>query len=262
MSLVSKFGVITRRLATAAEPLFPNRAIPPAYTLATLRSFPSLEPHAMFPVHNAFLNTPIRRDILWLAVVMELDNIRVGASNPPDRSQHKFSRHKLRPQKGSGMARVGDANSPIRYRGAYALARTAPNDFSSELPEKVYHAAYRTALSSAYQAGKLFVIGNLENSESKLLPGDSFDLETTHSHPHAVAMFVKKHGLEKLNLLFIPEEYDPESNLVKAVKQYGNRARILRKEDVEVRDLLKADRLVVSKETLVYFASKYTKHIL
>ncbi|KAG7839551.1 hypothetical protein KL942_003162 [Ogataea angusta] len=262
MSFVSKLGVFVRGLATAAESRFPHKAIPPTYTLATLRAFPSLEPHAVFPVHNAFLNAPIRRDVLWLAVVMELDNRRVGASNPPGRSDHKFSRHKLLPQKGSGRARVGDANSPIRFRGAYALARTAPNDFSTDLPQKVYDMAYRIALSSAYKAGKLFVVGEHEAVGSELLPGDSFNLELTHSHPRALDTFVAKHGFSKLNVLFIPGEYDPEANLAKAVSRYGDKVRILRKEDVEVRDLLKADRLVVAKDALVYFAAKYTKHIL
>lgn len=243
-----------RGLATVAEGL-KNAEKPPQYTLATLRSFPSLEPHSVMPVHTKFLQAPLRRDILWLAVVMELDNRRVGASNPPGRSQHKYSRRKLLPEKGNGKARVGDGNSPIRFRGAQALARNAPNDFSSTIPIKEYRTAYRIALSDAYNRGHLYIIDDTP-TESKLLPGDSNGIELCTSDFHAVSRFVKHHELgSKLSALFVPTDYLKSAKLREAVLRYpSSKLRVMDKSDVEVRDLLKAHRIYIEKGALEYFA--------
>lgn len=258
--------------STASTEVLPNAAKPSEFSIATLRSFPSLEPHSIFPVHNRLINAPLRRDILWLAVVMELDNRRVGASNPPGRSEHKFSRKKLFKQKGTGRARVGDANSPIRDRGAYAMARTAPNDMSSDLPSKTYHLAYRVALSDAYRKGKLFVIGQDEafvgkyeeklSTKDTVKAGDSYDLEIPTTESVAISKFVKSHELDKLNVLFIADDYFKVSNLREAVLRYpSNKLRVLQKEEVEVRDLLKAHKIYVEKAAFDYFAAKYTKFV-
>ncbi|KAG0673016.1 54S ribosomal protein, mitochondrial [Pichia californica] len=252
--------------------VLPNAIKPSNFSIATLRSFPSLEPHSIFPVHNKILNVPLRRDILWLAVVMELDNRRVGASNPPGRSEHKFSRKKLFKQKGTGRARVGDGNSPIRFRGAYALARTAPNDFSTDLPNKVYYYAYRIALSDAYRKGKLNIIGKDEDFINKykeklstndsIKAGDSFDLEIPTTESIAISKFVKSHDLEKLNTLFIADDYFKVSNLREAILRYpSNKLTVLQKDEVEVRDLLKANKIIIEKSAFDYFAAKYTKFV-
>ncbi|OUM52932.1 hypothetical protein BVG19_g2166 [[Candida] boidinii] len=249
--------------------ILPNATIPPNYVLTTLRSFPSLEPHSIFPVHSKLFNLPLRRDILWSAVVMELDNRRVGASNPPGRSDHKFSRHKLFKQKGTGRARVGDANSPIRWRGAYALARTAPNDFSTTLPSKLYRLAYRIALSDYYKNNKLFIIGEkMKNNEDQIeniltnKSNDSFNLEISKTDSvHSLFKFNKIHNFKDLNLLFIPNNYDNCENLIKIIEKFGKKANIIRKEDIQIRDLLKANRIFMEKDALLYFASQLGKDI-
>ncbi|ODV83639.1 hypothetical protein CANARDRAFT_225520 [[Candida] arabinofermentans NRRL YB-2248] len=241
-------------------------SIPPSYTLATLRSFPSLEPHSIIPILSKFINTPIRRDILWLAVTMELDNKRVGSSNPPGRSDHKFSRAKVLPQKGTGRARAGDANSPIRFRGAYALARNAPNDFTTKLPMKVYSYAYRIALSSLYKQGKLFIIGKPESeTNTKLKENDSFKLEICTNDSNAMIQFIQLHKFNELNILFIVNELNEKENLNlrTSIKYYpNNKITIMRKEDIEVKDILKANRVILEQEVINYFADKYCKSIV
>ncbi|GMM29140.1 mitochondrial 54S ribosomal protein YmL6 [Martiniozyma asiatica (nom. inval.)] len=258
----SSFSGFRRQLATATSAIFPNATTPPAYSLATLRAFPSLEPHSVFPVHNILVNSPLRRDILWMAAVMELDNRRVGASNPPGRSDHRFSRRKLFRQKGTGRARVGDANSPIRENGAYALARTAPNDWSTDLPAKVYHLAYRTALSDAYRKGNLFIIGNESNSSTEFQKGDSGNLEICTKESLAIKQFVSSHQIEKRNLLFITDDYFSVANLRKAILRFpSSKLSVKQKEEVEVRDILKAQRIYIEKNAFDWFAHEYTKFV-
>lgn len=261
----------TTTITTNTE-IFPNAVKPKGFSIATLRSFPSLEPHSIFPIHNQLVNQPLRRDILWLAVVMELDNRRVGSSNPPGRSQHKFSRRKLFKQKGTGRARVGDGNSPIRFRGAYALARQAPNDFSTKLTNKTYHLAYRIAMSDLFRKGKLNIIGKddsfiskyeeLNNEKVEIKEYDSFDLEIKTSESLAISKFVKLNKFENLNLLFIVNDYFKVENLRKAVLRYpSKKIVVLQQDEVEVRHLLKAHQVFVEKPAFEYLAAKYTKFV-
>ncbi|ANZ75769.1 BA75_02363T0 [Komagataella pastoris] len=234
-------------------------AIPkaPTYLLSTVRSFPSLEPHTVLPISTEFLNSPLRRDLLWKAVVMELDNIRVGASNPPGRGEHKFSRKKLRPQKGSGRARVGDANSPTRHNGARALARTAPNDFSTEIPFKVYARAYRIALSSFYNKGHLHIIGGCSSLIS-FHQGDQNILEISTDKKEALEIFRTIHNLKGLNILFISDSLNSSQNLNKAIRALNDdQVSLMDKENVEVRHLLRANRVFIEQTALQFFAKEF-----
>lgn len=262
---INLFNLIQRHsYATSAESVklvLPSAiAEPPKYVLATLRSFPSLEPHSVVPVSSEFLNTPLRRDILWRALIKEADCARVGASNPPGRSDHKFSRRKLMKQKGNGRARVGDANSPIRINGARAHARTAPNDFTTELPKQLYANAFRVALSEYYRKGSLFIVGG---EGDQVRQHDSFGLEIPTSDYHSLTQFVKSHQFDNLNLLFITSDYNKVENLSKAIYHYpSTRVDLKTPEELEVREILKANRVIIDKLALENLAVKYADKYL
>lgn len=240
----------------AAAPL-PNAALPPSYTLTTVRSFPSLEPISFSPVPASVLDAPLRRDLLWRAVVYENDNKRVGSSNPPSRSENGYSRRKLLPQKGSGKARVGDANSPTRHNGSRALARSAPNDYTTELPNKVYSLAFNNALSHQYRKGNLFVIGG-NDSHSQINELDLNELEilptSLESEDGDIVFerFMREYDLSNKNLLFIISE--PRDGLFKYTEKFKDRVNIVQKEFVDVNDLLKAQKIFIELPSLEYLA--------
>ncbi|OBA20681.1 ribosomal protein L4 [Metschnikowia bicuspidata var. bicuspidata NRRL YB-4993] len=217
---------------------------PPKYTLASLRSFPSLEPQTMAPYPATFLDHPLRRDFLWSAVVYEADKSRVGAGYVPTKQDKWFSNRKLHPQKGTGRARVGDANSPIRDNGIKAHGIKAPHDWSTSLPLKVYSRGFQTALSDQYRNGRLFVIG-----------GENETADFQFSHVDQMRQFVEHHDLDGLHLLFITNEQ--RSNLLEASANMGKKCDVLVKESVEVRDLLKAKRIFIEQEALNWFVSRY-----
>lgn len=248
-------NAIRHRSTTAVETALPNAAIPPRYTLATVRAFPSLEPLTFAPVPSSVLAAPLRRDLLWRAVVYENDNKRVGSSNPPGRSENGYSRRKLLPQKGSGRARAGDANSPTRHNGARALARTAPNDYTTVLPSKLYSQAITNALSHQYRSGNLFVIGGasslsqtseLDLNELEILPASSDPL----SGELLFERFLQEHNLAKKRLLFIVSE--PREGLLEHTERFKDTVDIVQQELVDVNDLLKAHRIFIELESLEY----------
>lgn len=224
--------------------------IPPKYTLASLRSFPSLEPHAFAPYPAKFLDLPLRRDFLWSAVVYEADKARVGSGYVPTKGDKWFSNRKLHPQKGTGRARVGDANSPIRDNGLKAHGIKAPHDWSTRLPLKIYSRAVRTAFSEQYRNGKLFVIGGDQVSE-----GDGLTTDFKYEYSQQIAQFVEQHHLEHLHLLFITD--GQRDNLLAASEGLGKKCDVLVKEAVEVRDLLKANRIYIEESALNWFVGKY-----
>lgn len=239
----------------AAENILPNAASPPRYTLTTVRAFPSLEPLTFAPVPTSVLAVPLRRDILWKAVVYENDNKRVGSSNPPGRSENGYSRRKLLPQKGSGRARAGDANSPTRHNGARALARTAPNDYSTVLPNKVYSQAMLNALSHQYRSGNLFIIGGA-NALSKTSDLDLNELELVPNDPNGATgdilfeRFMKEHNLKGKKLLFIVSQ--PREALLQNTDRFKDTVDVVQQELVDVNDLLKAKRIFIELEALEY----------
>ncbi|KAH3686780.1 hypothetical protein WICPIJ_002259 [Wickerhamomyces pijperi] len=236
---ISKSGISKLSTATAASGVQIHAQAPPKYILTTLRSFPSLKPQTFQPIPSTFLNQPLRRDILWKAVVFDADNKRVGASNPKGRSDMGYSRKKLLPQKGSGKARSGDRGSPIRHDGGVALARTAPNDHTSDLPKKVYDLALKVGFSDKYRNGALIVVN------------DKLDFAT--SDPLATEMFLKKFQLKNEKLLFVVDEEC--SNMVQSTEKYAKTIDIVDKYALEIKDILNAHKVFIHLDTLQWIAN-------
>lgn len=180
----------------------------------------------------------------------EADKARVGSGYVPTKGDKWFSNRKLHPQKGTGRARVGDANSPIRDNGLKAHGIKAPHDWSTRLPLKIYSRAVRTAFSEQYRSGKLFVIGGDQVSE-----GDGLTTDFKYEYSQQIAQFVEHHHLEHLHLLFITD--GQRDDLLAASEGLGKKCDVLVKEAVEVRDLLKANRIYIEESALNWFVGKY-----
>ncbi|KAL6711440.1 54S ribosomal protein yml6, mitochondrial [Coniothyrium glycines] len=132
---------------------------------ATIHQFPSLEPlrFETFPANHLYL--PTRKDILHRAVIYEGDMTRLGTASTKTRHEVRGSSKKVRPQKGTGHARIGDRKSPMLRGGGVAFG-PKPRDFSTELPKKVYDLAWRTALSYRFRKGELIIVDNAMEIES------------------------------------------------------------------------------------------------
>lgn len=109
---------------------------------------------------------PIRRDILHLCVVHHRDGLRQGTAANKTRAEVSGSSRKLRPQKGTGAARVGERGSPIRRGGGRTFAKKA-RDFSTKLPRKVREMGMRVALSAKLNERALSVVESLDWSSPK-----------------------------------------------------------------------------------------------
>ena len=221
----------------------------------TIYSFPSLEPRALEAWSTRHLHLPLRRDILHLAVVYEGDKTRQGTASSKTRYEVAGSHRKIRPQKGTGKARLGTRQSPL-LRGGGKTFGPKPRDFSTKLNRKVYDLAWRTALSYRYRRGELIVT---EDGLELPLPDDFLQLaEAGVLGRELEDGFVQKYVGELMGGLqwgkangrttFITGDRRP--NLFTSMEIAGEHGRALELEDVDVKDLLETGRIVIERSAL------------
>jgi len=94
---------------------------------------------------------------IYLDVKQYLANQRTGTSKTKERGEITGSRRKIRKQKGSGMARVGDIKNPI-FRGGGRIFGPKPRDYDSKLNKKVKRLARKSALTYKAKDNNIIVL--------------------------------------------------------------------------------------------------------
>ena len=112
------------------------------------------------PLSGHVFNTTPHQHAMHLAVVYYLDALRSGTASTKTRGEVAFSDRKVRPQKGTGRARLSDLGNPMLRKGGVAHG-PRPRDFATDLPRKVRELALRSALSARLREGNLFVVPSL-----------------------------------------------------------------------------------------------------
>ncbi|KAL2075506.1 hypothetical protein VTL71DRAFT_449 [Oculimacula yallundae] len=219
-------------LETASDPLY---SLPAPTVLTTIYQFPTMEPLRFESYDSKHLHLPLRRDILHRAVVFEGDATRQGTANTKTRYEVHGSHRKIRPQKGTGKARLGTRQSPMLKGGGKSFG-PHPRDFATELPRKMYDLAWRTALSWRYRRGELIIC---ENGMDLKYPKAQF-VKHIFEHNHW--------GKEDGRTLVITRKHT--GFLDTALKDAGEDGRVLRVNEVDVKDLLELGRVVIEKSAL------------
>ena len=94
---------------------------------------------------------------IYLDVKQYLANQRTGTSKTKERGEITGSRRKIRRQKGSGMARVGDIKNPI-FRGGGRTFGPKPRDYDNKLNKKVKRLARKSALTYKAKDNNIIVL--------------------------------------------------------------------------------------------------------
>jgi len=95
--------------------------------------------------------------VIYLDVKQHLANKRQGTHKAKERSELSGSTRKLRKQKGSGMARIGDINSPV-LRGGARVFGPRPKDYNFKLNKKTKKLARKSALTYKFKDNTIFVV--------------------------------------------------------------------------------------------------------
>jgi large subunit ribosomal protein L4 len=181
------------------------------------------------------LHVPLRRDILHRAVIFEGDATRQGTASSKTRYEVHGSHRKIRPQKGSGKARLGTKQSPMLKGGGKTFG-PHPRDFATGLPRKMYDLAWRTALSYRYRKGELIICED--------------GMEIEYPEPGFVKQIFQynRWGNEYGRSLVITKDY--RQNLFEALSNAGEDGRAQTEGDVDVKDLLGMGRIIIEKTAL------------
>lgn len=204
--------------------------------LTTIYSWPELEPVRFDWYHTKHLQLPMRRDILHRAVVYEADASRQGTASTKWRKDVHGSGRKIRPQKGTGSARLGDKKSPMLRGGGVAFG-PHPRDFSTGLQRKVYDLAWRTALSYRYKKGELIILDDkirLPRGTGGRLLNNIFE--------------GNQWGRANGRSLLVTENH--RERLFREMGEVGEQGLVKDIYDVDVKDLLETGRIVIEKDAL------------
>lgn len=203
--------------------------------ITTIYKFPEMEPLRFEYYNSKHLHLPLRRDILHRAVIFEGDMTRQGTASTKTRFEVHGSHRKIRPQKGTGRARLGSSQSPM-LKGGGKVFGPHPRDFATLLPRKIYDLAWRTALSYRYRKGQLIVCE------------DGMDFE--YPKGEWTRRIFQHHGWgEKAGRSLVVTK-DKRENLFAALDEAPEQGRALTMDEVDVKDLLETARVVIEKSAL------------
>ena len=170
-------------------------------------------------------NEPVLHD----AVVMQLANQRQGTHDTKTRAEVRGGGRKPWRQKGTGRARAGSTRSPI-WRSGGVVFGPHPRDYSYSLPKKVRRLALKSALSS------------------KVLDNDIIVLDVlTLDAPKTKEMTRILGNLKADKALVVTAERD--MNVEKSARNIEG-VKPLKAEGVNVYDLLKYTKLVITKDAV------------
>ena len=118
---------------------------------------------------DSVFDVPVNQGLMHDAVRQYLASRRSGTHSTKTRAEVAGSGRKPWRQKGTGRARVGDAQNPIQ-RGGGTVFGPKPRDYGYRLPRKMYRAALRSALTAKLQDSALSVVDKfeLESHRTKL----------------------------------------------------------------------------------------------
>ena len=163
---------------------------------------------------------------IYLDVKQYLANQRTGTSKTKERGEITGSRRKIRKQKGSGMARVGDIKNPI-FRGGGRTFGPKPRDYDSKLNKKVKRLARKSALSYKAKDNNIIVLEDF-----------SFDTPKTKEYLNIL------NNLDQLNSKTLMVLSDANKNIFLSSRNL-KKAKVVRASDLCTYEIMNANKLLI-----------------
>jgi large subunit ribosomal protein L4 len=176
---------------------------------------------------DAVFGAEVKTQLLHEVVRAQLAGRRAGTHYAQERAAVRGSTRKIYRQKGTGRARHGARNAPI-MRGGGRTKGPRPRDYSIRPPRKVRLAAMRSALSLFQKEGRLFVLDKFQLAEPKT---------------RRVAEVMERFEVDR-GMIVDAAGNEP----LRRATRHQARVVFLPPEGLNVYDLLKADRLLVTRE--------------
>ena len=177
---------------------------------------------------DAIVNTGLIHEYYLL----QASNARNNPAKVKGRGEVAGSGRKIYKQKGTGNARAGDKNSPIRKGGGVAFGPRGERNFTKAMTKK----ARRTAIQGLI---------TLKAQQNELMGVQQFSFETPKTKP--AAELLQKLGLETQKVLFVMD--DNNENLKKSFRNLDH-VKYLSVDYLNPADLMHADKVLFTEASL------------
>ena len=168
---------------------------------------------------------------IYLDVKQYLAAQRSGTHKAKERSDIKGSRRKLRKQKGSGAARVGDIKNPL-FRGGGRVFGPRPRKYDFKINKKVKRLARKSALSYMAKDKNIIVLEDF-----------SFDAPKTKSFIDFLNNFDQ---LDNKTLLVLAES---NKNIFLSSRNLS-KAKVVLASELNTYDVMNANKLMVMESSI------------
>ena len=177
---------------------------------------------------------------IYLDVKNYLAAQRQGTHKSKERGEIKGSRRKLRKQKGSGAARVGDIKNPI-FRGGGRIFGPRPRNYEFKLNKKVKNIARKSALSQKAKNKNIIVL-------------EDFSMETPSTKGYAKILS----NLEQENNKTLLILADSNKNILLSSRNL-KKTKVVTASNLTTYDLVNANKLMFVESSIKFLEKKYKK---
>lgn len=115
---------------------------------------------------DAIFATQINQGLMHQALVRQQANARAGTHKTKTRSEVRGGGRKPWRQKGTGRARQGSIRAP-QWVGGGTVFGPQPRSYAQKMPQKMRHAALRSALSAKAGSSQIVVVDELAMAAPK-----------------------------------------------------------------------------------------------
>ena len=168
---------------------------------------------------------------IYLDVKQHLASQRSGTHSSKERGQIAGSRRKLRKQKGSGAARVGDIKNPI-FRGGGRVFGPRPRNYGFKVNKKVKRLARKSALTHKLNENNIIIVEDF-----------NFDTPSTKLYSNALASFEL---LDNKSLLVLDK---PNNNILLSSRNI-RKAKVVLASELNTYDIINASKMLFIESSI------------
>ena len=168
---------------------------------------------------------------IYLDVKQYLASQRLGTHSSKERGAVKGSRRKLRKQKGSGAARVGDIKNPL-FRGGGRVFGPRPRKYDFKVNKKVKRLARKSALSYKLTQKNIIIVEDF-----------NFDNPSTKDYSSTLANF---NVLNNKTVLVLDK---PNKNIFLSSRNLS-RAKVVLASELNTYDIMNANKMLFVESSI------------
>jgi large subunit ribosomal protein L4 len=173
---------------------------------------------------------PVNVGLMHQAYVRQMANARLGTHKTQSRGEVSRTKAKWYRQKGTGRARHGSRNAPIFVGGGVAHG-PQPRSYAKDMPKKMRREAVRAALSAKAAEDQIVLVDRLELDAPKTR--DMADILYNLVGDDPVLVLIS----------------EADENIQLSIRNLPD-ARYLRANYLNIRDLLKYDKVIIPLDAL------------